>query len=107
MQKDLVDFLLSDLRSKPGMYLTAYSLSYLDIFLTGVLIATSYVDKSGEYSERFFGEKGFISWSLDKYNLGKPSFRLHHYLDFANGNEKIPLDLFFEDLEAYHSGPIH
>jgi hypothetical protein len=30
-------------------------------------------------------------------------FKLNHYLEFANGNEREALDLFFEDLEAYHS----
>ena len=103
MHKDLIDFLLTDLRRRPGMYLTAYSFSYLDIYLTGVQITCWQLDKTGEYSERFFGEAGFLKWSWQKYNLGHPSFRLHHYLEFAKGNEKEALDLFFEDLDIYNS----
>ena len=102
MQKDLIDFLLVSLRPRPGMYLTAYNLSYLSIFLTGVEITCWQLDKSGEYLKRFSGEKGFLQWSWRKYSLGHPPFKLHHYLDFANGNEKEALDLFFEDLETYH-----
>ena len=101
MQKDLVDFLLTDLRPRPGMYLTAYSLSYLSIFLTGIDIASWQLDKSGKYLERFSGENGFCKWSWQKYDLGHPSFKLHHYLEFANGDEKEALDLFFEDLASY------
>lgn len=103
MQKDLIDFLLTELRPRPGMYLTAYNFLYLEIYLSGVQITCWALDKSGEFSERFFGEKGFLQWSWDKYNLGQPSYRLHHYLDFAGGDEKIALDLFFDDLESYHS----
>lgn len=102
MQKDLIDFLLTDLRSKPGMYLTAYNLSYLSIYLTGVEITCWHLDNSGKYLERFSGEKGFLQWSWLKYDLGQPSFKIHHYLKFADGNEKNALDLFFEDLETYH-----
>mgnify|MGYP003467683578 FL=1 len=103
MQKNLITFLLTDLRPRPGMYLTAYSFSYLDIFLTGVQITCGQLDKTGEYSESFFGEHGFLQWSWRRYDLGHPSFRLHHYIEFANGNEKEALGLFFEDLEAYDS----
>jgi hypothetical protein len=102
MQKDLVDFLLIDLRLRPGMYLTAYDLSYLNIYITGVTITCWHLDKSGEYLERFSGEKGFLQWSWRKYGLEDPSFTLHHYLEFANGNNKEALDLFFEDLEMYN-----
>lgn len=102
MQKDLVDFLLIDLRLRPGMFLTAYNFSYLSIYLTGVEITCWHLDNSGEYLERFSGENGFVQWSWRKYDLGHPSFKLHHYLEFANGNDKEALDLFFEDLEAYH-----
>lgn len=103
MQKDLIDFLLTELRVRPGMYLTAYHFSYLDIFLTGVQITCWQPDKAGGYAERFFGENGFLNWSWQKYNLGNPSSRLHHYLEFSNGNEKEALDLFFRDLEVYQS----
>ena len=103
MKKDLVDFLLTDLRPRPGMYLTAYNLSYLSIFLTGVEITCWQLDKSGAYLERFSGEKGFVQWSFCKYSLGQRSYKLDHYLEFAEGNEKEALDLFFEDLETYHS----
>lgn len=101
MQKDIVDFLLNDLRPKPGMYLTAFNISYLNIYLTGAEITCWHLDNR-EYFKRFSGEKGFLQWSWRKYGLGHPSFKLHHYLEFANGNEKNALDLFFEDLEAYH-----
>lgn len=101
MKKDLIDFLLTVMRPRPGMFLTAYNISYLDIYLTGTLITCGELDKSGEYSERFFGESGFLKWSWKKHNIGHPPYRLHHYLDLAKGNEKIALDLFFEDLEEY------
>lgn len=102
MQNNLIDFLLNDLRPRPGMYLTAYSFSYLNIYLTGVQITCRQLDKTGEYSQGFFGENGFLQWSWRKYNLGHPSFRLDHYLEFANENEESALDLFFEDLEEYY-----
>lgn len=103
MQQDLIDFLLNDLRLKPGMFLTAYSFSYLNIYLTGVEITCSQLDKKGEYLERYSGENGFLQWSWRKYDLQNPSVKLHHYLEFANGNEKKAIDLFFEDLETYRS----
>jgi hypothetical protein len=103
MQKDLIDFLLTELRQRPGMFLSAYSISYLDIYLTGVQITCWQLDKSGAYSERFFGEDGFIKWSWQKYNLDHPSFRLHHYLKLANEDETEALDLFFKDVEQFIS----
>lgn len=103
MQNNLINFLLQDLRPRPGMYLTAYNISYLDIYLTGVQITCWQLEKTGEYSESFFGENGFLQWSWRKYNLGHPSFRLHHYLAFAKGNEEQALDLFFEDLARFHT----
>ena len=103
MKKDLVDFLLTDLRPRPGMYLTAYNLSYLSIYLTGVETTCWQLDKAGAYLERFSGEKGFVQWSFRKYSLGQRSYKLDHYLEFAKGNEKEALDLFFDDLEKYHS----
>jgi hypothetical protein len=103
MQKDLVDFLLTVLRPRPGMYLTAYNLSYLSIYLIGVETTCWQLDKSGAYIERFSGENGFVKWSWRKYGLGDRSDKLDHYLEFANGNEKQALDLFFDDLEIYNS----
>ena len=107
MKKDLVDFLLTDLRPRPGMYLTAYNLSYLSIYLTGVETTCWQLDKAGAYLERFSGENGFVKWSFRKYGLGQRSYKLDHYLEFAEGNEKEALDLFFEDLEIYHFESIH
>jgi hypothetical protein len=107
MQKDLVDFLLNDLGPRPAMYLTAYNLSYLNIYLTGVDITCWQLDESGKYLERFSGENGFLQWSWRKYDLGRPSFKFYHYLEFADGDEKEALDLFFEDLEAYQSVSSH
>ncbi|MCX6316041.1 MAG: hypothetical protein NTW29_02020 [Bacteroidetes bacterium] len=103
MNKDLIEFLLVDLRPRPGMFLTVYSISYLDIYLSGVQITCWQLDKAGEFSERFFGEDGFLDWSWRKYKLGQPSFRLHHYLDMAKADEKVALDLFFQDLSVYNS----
>ena len=107
MHSNLIDFLLTVLRPRPGMYLTAYNFSFLNIYLTGVQITCGQLDKTGEYSESFFGENGFLQWSWKKYNLGYPSYRVDHYLEYANGDEKEALDLFFEDLEAYHSEISH
>jgi len=53
MKKDLIDFLLSDLRPRPGMFLTDYSLSYLNIYLTGVEITCGHIENSGNYLELF------------------------------------------------------
>ncbi len=103
MKQDLVDFLLKNLRPRPGMFLTAYNLSYLSIFLTGVEIACGELNKNGEYLERFSGDNGFLVWSWKKYNLRNRSFKLDHYLEFANADEEQALNLFFEDLEAYVS----
>ncbi len=103
MRRDLVDFLLTDLRARPGMYLTAYDLSCLDIFLVGVQITCMELDRSGEFEKRYSGENGFVQWSWQKYDLGHPSYKLDHYRDFARGDEKEALDLFFEDLELYIS----
>src|SRR6218665_1136798 len=101
MQKDLIVFLLTVLRPRPGMFLTAFKLSYLDIFLTGVQITCWELDKNQEYSNRFFGNDGFLEWSWRKYNLANPSFRLNHYLMLAGENEEDALTLFFNDLEIF------
>lgn len=101
MNKDLIRFLLFDLRPRPGMYLSAYKLSFLDIYLTGVELTCRHLDKNGDYADSFFGKNGFLQWSWRKYNLGQPSFRLYHYIDLAKGNEKDGLDLFFKDLEVF------
>jgi hypothetical protein len=103
MRDSLIEFLLIEMRPRPGMYLTANSLSYLEIFLTGVQITCWQLDKTGVYSESFFGEDGFLQWSWRKYKLGHPSHRLHHYLEFAKGDDKLALELFFGDLQAYQS----
>lgn len=107
MQKDLINFLLSEMRPRPGMFLSAYSLSYLNIYLTGAQITCWQLDKTGEYSKRFFGEGGFLEWSWQKYNLGTPPYRLHHYLELKKGDEQEALTLFFEDLETYNSTSNH
>ena len=62
------------------------------------------LDKKGEFCENFSGENGFLRWSWSKYNLGEqPSTQLTHYLDFANGDEKVALKLFFDDLEDFNN----
>lgn len=102
MKKDLIEFLLTELRPRPRMYLTAYNLSYLSIYLTGVEMTCWQLDKNGAYLERFSGEKGFVQWSWHKYGLMHRSYKLDHYLEFAKGNEKEALDWFFKDLEIYY-----
>jgi hypothetical protein len=102
MKRDFVDFLLNDLRPSPGMYLTAYNLSYLSIYLTAVETTCWQLDKNGAYLERFSGEKGFVQWSWHKYGLQHRSYKLDHYLEFAKGNEEEALNFFFKDLETYH-----
>lgn len=103
MKKTLIDFLLNDLRPRPGMYLTAYSLSYLNIYLTGVQITCDHLTNGQQYLNDFFGQNGFLQWSWEKYSLGHPPYRLDHYLEFTNENEQEALNLFFDDLEEYYT----
>ena len=103
MNKDLIDFLLSEMRLRPGMYLGVYSLSHLNVFLTGVHISCYHLDGGGDFSDSFFGENGFLHWSWKKYGIDKPAYRLDHYLDNANGNEVNALESFFNDLAEYKS----
>ena len=101
-KRDLVKFLPAELRPRPGMYLTAYNLSYLNIYLTGVETTCWQLGKNGAYLERFSGEKGFIQWGWRKQGFLHRSHKLDHYLELAKGNEKEALDLFFKDLGIYH-----
>ncbi len=102
MQNTLIYFLLIHLREKPGMFLTGYSLSCLNIFLTGVETTCWKLDKEGLYAGTFFGDKGFLQWSWKKYHLGTPPARINHYLEFAGGDEALALDLFFDDLHTFY-----
>ena len=65
------------------MYLPAYNLSFLNIYLTGVEVTCRQLDKNGQYLERFSGSGGFLQWTLRKYHLENPSFKLYHYLELA------------------------
>jgi hypothetical protein len=46
MKRDLVDFLLSEFRKRPGMYLGNYSLSKLPILVTGFMVAGNFYDET-------------------------------------------------------------
>lgn len=103
MQKNLIDFLLTEMRARPAMYLQVNKISNLDAYLTGVQITCWSLDKDGKYSDTFFGDHGFLQWSWRKYGLGHPPYRLNHYLGKANGDDEQALATFFADLDEYLS----
>ena len=83
------------------MYLGSYSLEALNIFLTGVQTTGRDLDPSGKYGERFFGNEGFLQWTLKKHAIPLSASRLGPFLTLADNDDKIALDIFFSELELY------
>lgn len=100
MQRDLVDFLLSDFRERPGMYLGSYSLSSLPILVAGFTIACNYYDTSKAGLDRFYD---FMEWFEKRHSLERSSSWTLPFLEMTKCNEKAALDLFLSELEIYAS----
>lgn len=98
MEKDLLDFLLSDFRKKPGMYLGSYKLSLLPTLVAGFMVANNFYDETKSALDRF---SDFHEWFEKKNSFDRPSSWTIPFLEIANHDEKAALDLFFSELETY------
>jgi hypothetical protein len=98
MKKDLVDFLLSDFRKRPGMFLGSYSLSRLPTLIAGFMVACNYYDESKTGMNRF---SDFHDWFDKRHSLERSSSWTLPFLEMTNYNEKDSLDLFFRELELF------
>lgn len=100
MQRDLLDFLLSEFREKPGMYLGSYSLSKLPTFVAGFMIASHFYDQSKSSLNRF---SNFHDWFEKKYSLERSSSWTLPFLEMTNHDETAALNLFFSELDQFVS----
>lgn len=98
MKKDLVDFLLSDFRKRPGMYLGDYSLSKLPTLIAGFMIACNYYDETKTGMDRF---SAFHEWFQKRHSLERSSSWTLPFLEITDNNEVAALDLFFNELELF------
>lgn len=98
MQRDLVDFLLSDFRERPGMYLGAYLLSPLPTLVAGFMVASAFYDASNSALNRF---SAFHDWFEKRHSLERSASWTWPFLEMSNHDEKAALDLFFSELEIF------
>jgi hypothetical protein len=98
MKKDLVDFLLSDFRKRPGMYLGDYSLSKLPTLTIGFMIACNYYDNTSTGMNRF---SDFHEWFEKRHALERSSSWTKPFLEMTNYDDKAALDLFLNELEVF------
>lgn len=98
MKRDLVDFLLSEFRKRPGMYLGDYSLSKLPALIAGFMVACNFYDGTKTGMDRF---SDFHEWFEKRHSLDRSSSWTLPFLEMVNRNEKKALDLFFSELEVY------
>src|SRR5690606_23993290 len=98
MKRDLVDFLLSEFRERPGMYLGDYSLSKLPILTSGFMIACNFYDDTKSGMNRL---SEFHEWFEKRHSLQRSSSWTLPFLEMANHDERIALDLFFSELDIY------
>jgi hypothetical protein len=100
MERDLVDFLLSEFHQRPGMYLGAYSLSKPPTLINGFMIASHFYDEKKTALKRF---SDFIDWFEKQHSSERFSSWTIPFLEMANQDDKAALDLFFSELKFYVS----
>ncbi len=104
MKRDLVDFLLSEFRKRPGMYLGDYSLSKLPTLVAGFMVACNFYNETKSGLNRF---SQFHDWFEQRHSLERSSSWTLPFLEMANQDEKKALDLFFSELEVYATESSH
>ncbi len=101
----VIDFLLGNLRKRPGMYLGKNHISLLSTFMTGYMIS---LQENGYdiSTDPFFGdnESGFFVWFKKKRGYSLSSNWYFTILEECNGSEENALELFFTLLEEYNTG---
>ncbi len=97
--KNLIELLLFQIRKKPGMYLGEAKLYKLTNFITGYSMCCNFVYK---IEESYFGDNGFLEWYYKTYNVVPDSSWESPFLNEANGDEAIALDIYFNYLEKYY-----
>lgn len=98
MKRDLVDFLLSEFRKRPGMYLGDYSLSKLPTFVAGFMVASNFYDEAKIGMDRF---SQFHDWFETKHSIERSSSWTLPFLEMSNNDDQAALDLFFSELEQF------
>lgn len=101
MKRDLVDFLLSELRERPGMYLGINDISRLPSFVAGFMIASAFYDQEKSGLNRF---SDFHEWFEKKHGYSRPSSWTTPFLEVAHHDGKAALDLLFKELDLFISG---
>jgi hypothetical protein len=98
MKRDLVDFLLSEFRKRPGMYLGDYSLSKLPTFVAGFTVASNFYDEAKTGMARF---SQFHDWFETRHSFEHSSSWTIPFLEMSNNDDKTALDFFFSELEKF------
>ena len=98
MKKDFVDFLISDFRERPAMYLGDYSISKFPALMAGFMIACHYYDESTKGMDRF---ERFNEWFGQRHALPLSSSWTEPFLEMTNHDEKAALSLFLRELELF------
>lgn len=99
--KDLTGLLLGPIRERPAMYLGEGKISKLQNFIFGYSIGFLMAKQSDKQIDTYFDKPGFLDWFTEKYNIKQTNFWYAPFLDEANGDEKLALELFFKYLEEY------
>ena len=99
--KNLIGFLLGPIRERPGMYLGKNEISCLANIIIGYSIGHE-MGKSAESStDTTFVD--FLKWYENKNSLPRASYWKQYFLNEANQNETLALELFFRHLEEYNN----
>lgn len=98
MKRDLVDFLLSEFRERPGMYLGSYSLSKLPTFVAGFMVASHFYNETKNSMDTF---SQFHNWFEKRHAIERSSSWTLPFLEMVNNNDQAALELFFSELEMF------
>ena len=100
--RNLTELLLRVIRKRPAMYLGDNTISSLSKFIIGYSFGFDAAKVSDDEFDSYFGKYGFVEWFLREENLQPTSFWETPFLDKANGDEKVALQIYFEYLEKYY-----
>ena len=97
--KNLTELLLNVIRQRPGMYLGRNHITKLPNFIAGYDFSDFI---SGRPRDFYFGDNGFMSWYVDKYNPEQNSLWTNYFLIEVDNSEEKALELYFTRLQEYY-----
>lgn len=83
------------------MYLGAPKLSRLPNFIVGYQLGFSMAKPDDMLMDPYFGRGGFLDWYFTQYPERLSSFWTDSFLEEAQDDDELALNLFFDYLERY------